>query len=305
MPSTSATSPPVPRFLIGIDGGGTGTRACLADTQGQRLGQGEAGPSALSQGAAQAWRHVWQAVERAFADAGQTPAGTAHCALGLGLAGAGSATRRADFLASAPPCAALVLDTDAAAARWGAHAGRPGAILIAGTGSVGEALSADGRRVLAGGWGFGVGDEGSGAWIGQRALQLAQRALDGRAPPGALAQAVWAMAGADRASLIAWAQGATASTLAPLAPLVFNTEASDPAARQILDDAAGELAALADALDPSGALPLAVCGSVGQRLAPRLPARLRQRCIEPAADAAQGALLMLQAQLNSLSPTHP
>jgi glucosamine kinase len=116
---------------------------------------------------------------------------------------------------------------------------------------------------------------------------------------------VWAIAGADRAGLIAWAQGATARTLAPLAPLVFDNEAGDLAASQILDDAAAELAALADALDPSGALPLAVCGSVGQRLAPRLPVPLRQRCIEPAADAAQGALWMLQAQLNPLSPTHP
>ena len=305
MPRLPVALPLKPGFLIGIDGGGTGTRARLADADGRHLGQGEAGPSALSQGTAQAWLHVWQAVERAFADAGLPPADTAHCALGLGLAGAGSAVRRADFLASAPPCAALVLDTDAGAARWGAHGGRPGAILIAGTGSVGEALSTDGRRVLAGGWGFGVGDEGSGAWIGQRALQQAQRALDGRAPPGALARAVWAVFGADRAALIAWAKGATASTLAPLAPLVFHTETSDPAALQILDDAAAELADLAFALDTSGALPFAVCGSVGRRLAPRLPAALRQRCIEPAADAAQGALWMLQAQLNTLPATHP
>ena len=294
-----------PRYLIGVDGGGTGTRAWLADAGGQRLGQGNAGASALSQGAAQAWLHVWQAVERAFADAGLPPADTAQCALGLGLAGAGSAGRRAEFMAGAPVCAAVALDTDAAAARWGAHAGRPGAILIAGTGSVGEALSADGRRVLVGGWGFGVGDEGSGAWIGQRALQHAQQALDGRATAGALARAVWAETGADRPALIGWSQGATAARVAPLARLVFSAEPADAAARCILDDAAGELARLAHALDPTGALPVAVCGSVGQRLAPRLPAPLRARCIEPAADAAQGALWMLQAHLNDFSPTHP
>ena len=63
----------------------------------------------------------------------------------------------------------------------GAHEGRPGAIVAAGTGSVGEALRRDGLRVAVGGWGFPVGDEGSGAWLGLRAMRETHRAIDGRA----------------------------------------------------------------------------------------------------------------------------
>ncbi|MEY2653988.1 MAG: hypothetical protein RLZZ524_1016, partial [Pseudomonadota bacterium] len=57
-------------FLIGVDGGGTGTRARLCDAQGRVLGDGAAGPSALGQGVEQAWRHIGQAVEAAFGAAG-------------------------------------------------------------------------------------------------------------------------------------------------------------------------------------------------------------------------------------------
>ncbi|MDE1929779.1 MAG: hypothetical protein KGI36_21565, partial [Burkholderiales bacterium] len=45
-------------YLVGVDGGGTGTRACLQDAAGRTLGRGTAGPSGLSQGIEQAWRHV-------------------------------------------------------------------------------------------------------------------------------------------------------------------------------------------------------------------------------------------------------
>ncbi|OYU99011.1 MAG: ATPase, partial [Burkholderiales bacterium PBB5] len=195
---TPYSTAPTPRYLLGVDGGGSGTRVRLHDAAGRPLGHGEAGPSGLGQGVAQAWAHVQLAIERAFAQAGLLPAEVADCALGLGLAGVNAPARAQAFLRTAPPYALLALDTDAGTALLGAHAGRPGLILAAGTGSVGEALHADGRRVQVGGWGFGVGDEGSGAWLGLQAMREAHRALDGRAADGALARAVWAVAGGQR-----------------------------------------------------------------------------------------------------------
>ena len=55
-------------YQIGIDGGGTGTRARLVSAQGAVLGFGASGPSALGQGVDQAWEHVTQAIDAAFAD---------------------------------------------------------------------------------------------------------------------------------------------------------------------------------------------------------------------------------------------
>lgn len=292
-PQTSLT----PRYLIGIDGGGTGTRARLTDAQGLMLGTAEAGPSGLALGSAPAWAQVLQAVARAFEQAALPLARPEQIAIGLGLAGAGSPARAEDFRRTAPPFAAVLLATDATAALSGAHAGRPGAIVAAGTGSVGLALHEDGHEVLVGGWGFGVGDEGSGAWLGQRAAQLAQQALDGRATAGALAQAVWRVAGDQPADLVAWCSRAGQAGFAGLASLVFEHATADPAAHALLVRAAAELAMLADALDPTGALPLVITGSVGLRLQTMLPAPVRARCVTAAGDATQGALLLLRHQL--------
>src|SRR5438309_1739218 len=88
----------------------------------------------------------------------------------------------------------------------------------------GEAVHADGRRESVSGWGFPVGDEGSGAWLGLSAMREAQRALDGRGKAGALAQAVWGLAGGTREALFAWCEHAGQHAYAKLAPLVFDAE---------------------------------------------------------------------------------
>ena len=281
-------------YLIGIDGGGTSTRARLKRSDGALLGYGTAGPSGLGQGTAQAWLHIEQAIDAAFGAAGEPRAMPQRCAIGLGLAGAHVPSRCEDFLRVAPPYARIVLEHDAYTALLGAHGGAPGAIVIAGTGSVGEALREDGQRVSVSGWGFPVGDEGSGAWLGLRAIGIAQRALDGRVAAGPLACSVWGVAGGTREALLAWCEHAGQHGYAKLAPLVFDAEAADSAAAELLRDAALELEAVALALDPQGTLPLAVLGSIGRRLQAGLSAALQARCIEPAGDAADGALHLIE-----------
>ena len=128
----------------------------------------------------------------------------------------------------APPFAHIALDTDAYTTLLGAHEGRPGAIVTAGTGSVGEALHRDGMRVAAGGWGFPVGDEGSGAWLGLHAMRETHRAIDGRGPVGPLVGAVLAIAGTTREALLAWCDRPGQNAYAELAPLVFDAAATDP-----------------------------------------------------------------------------
>ena len=281
-PSTPAL-PAAIRYHIGIDGGGTRTRARLASAEGAVLGFASSGPSALGQGIEQAWKHIAQAVDYAFADARIATAPPAQCALGLGLAGANVRQRCDDFLRRARPFAHIALDTDAYTTLLGAHEGRPGAIVAAGTGSVGEALHRDGFRVAVGGWGFPVGDEGSGAWLGLRAMRETHRAVDGRAPVGPLVGAVLAMAGTTREALLSWCDRPGQNPYAELAPLVFDAAAADPFAAHLLDRAARSLEEIAAALDTEGTLPLAVCGSIGQKLLPRFGFSIRARCIEPAA----------------------
>ena len=299
-PSPAHPSVLAPRFLIGVDGGGTGTRARLQDAQGQTLGEGRAGPSGLSQGIAQAWHHVLQAVAHAFADAGLTPTPPADIALGLGLAGAIVPAQRQAFLAADPGYVACVLHSDAIALLVGAHRGRPGIIVAAGTGSVGAVHTAAGALREVGGWGFPVGDEGGGAWLGLHAMQAAQAAYDGRAAGGALTDAVLQRCGPDASSLLAWCANARQHAYAQVAPLVFDAaEAGDPVAEALLQAAADELARHVYALQPAQEplLAVAVGGSIGLRLAERWPADLRARRVEPAGDSADGALHLLRKAL--------
>lgn len=275
------------RWWVGIDGGGTGTRALVADASGRILGRGEAGASALNQGVDQAWRHIAEAVARAGVPGLQL----ADCALGLGLSGTGVPAQLQGFLAADPGVARLALVTDGFAGLLGAHGGRPGGLLISGTGSVAEALLEDGSHRMVGGWGWQIGDEGSGAWLGQQAMKLAQAAYDARAPRGALAEAVYAVAGARREDLLAFCAQAGQGGYASLARLVFENEA-DPAAAALLDEAARALDALAQALHPT--LPLALAGSIALRLAPRLSTALQCRRVEPRGDAVAGALWLIQ-----------
>lgn len=281
-------------FLLGVDGGGTATRALLARRDGPVIGHGQAGPSALGQGITQAWTQVELAISRAFESARLPLPGWQRCALAAGLSGVSNRPWRDEFVARNIGFARLEAETDSYAMLLGAHAGKPGAIVAAGTGSMGEVLHADGTRFTVGGWGFPVSDEGSGAWLGLRAVRLAQCALDGRVNAGTLARNVWAVCGSHRDALQAWCDHAGQFAYAQLAPAVFDAEASDPAAAQLLSRAVNALEAIALALDPHGGLPLAVCGSVGRRLAERFAPAVRSRLVEAADGPAGGALTLIR-----------
>jgi len=291
------------RFLVGVDGGGTGTRVRLADREGRLLGQGEAGPSALGQGVAQAWHHIGQAIQQAATQAGQGSLDLSQCAIGLGLSGSSLKEPVAQLLASQPGYALLALDSDGWTTLLGAHAGQPGAVLAAGTGTIGEALRRDGSRAMASGWGWVTGDEGSGAWLGIQAMRHAEQVFDGRAVGGQLAQAVMARAGSDRSSINAWNASAGQAGFASLAPLVFDCADNDVIAAGLLRAALAELEKLARALDPAGDLPLALSGSVALRLAPQLSAPLRARCVDAQGDSAEGGLYLVRGELNQFART--
>ena len=285
------------RYVIGVDGGGTGTRARVMRPDGEVLGSGRAGPSALGQGVEQAWRHISEAIEQAFRSSDIDDWKPDDCAVGLGLSGAIVASQSREFLRAASGFEHLALANDSFTALLGAHAGKPGAIVIAGTGSIGEALLADGTHVSIGGWGYPIGDEASGAWLGMQAMRQTQKALDGRVPVGALARAVQAVAGRRRDDVLAWCESAGQHAYASLAPLVFDAERGDPYAAELLTAAARAIDDIALALDPKATLPLAVSGTIGQRLQPRLAVAVRARLVAPAGDAVDGALHLIRERL--------
>ncbi|WP_175969876.1 BadF/BadG/BcrA/BcrD ATPase family protein [Burkholderia sp. BCC0322] len=281
-------------FAIGIDGGGTGTRAVLADRHGRELAQGRGGPSGLGLGIERAWASISAACADAFTQAGFAFEWS-QCALGCGLAGVNNAAWLAAFRAQAP-LGALAVESDAYTTVVGAHGGAPGLIVALGTGSIAAALDASGACRIAGGFGFPSGDEASGAWLGVRALAYAQQALDGRAPRDAFANALLAETGAqDRDALVQWSCDANQTIYARLAPIVL-AHRSHPVAGALIAQAGDEIGKMIDALDPQQALPVALCGGLADALAPAVPARHAARLRAPLDDSAHGALrLALQA----------
>ncbi|TCW80952.1 ATPase [Burkholderia sp. SRS-46] len=275
-------------YAIGIDGGGTGTRAVLADRQGRELAQGRGGPSGLGLGIERAWASIGVACADAFTQAG-VAFDWSRCALGCGLAGVNNAGWLAAFRAQAP-LAALAVESDAYTTVVGAHGGAPGLVVALGTGSIAAALDAAGACRIAGGFGFPSGDEASGAWLGMRALAYAQQALDGRAPRDAFAGALLVEIGAaDREALVAWSCDANQTAYARLAPLVF-AHRTHPVAAALIAQAGDEIGKMIDALDPRHALPVALCGGLADALAPAVPARHAARLRAPLEDSAHGAL---------------
>jgi glucosamine kinase len=276
-------------FLIGIDGGGTGTRVVLGNTSGETLAQASAGPSGLGLGIARAWQSIGEGCSAAFAQAG-IAFDWSRCVLGCGLAGANNPAWLAAFREQAPNVAGFAVESDAYTTLLGAHGGEPGVIVALGTGSVAAVLDADGACRIAGGFGFPSGDEASGAWFGLHAIAYAQQAVDGRVPADGFAQALLARVGAtDRDSLIVWLGSANQTAYASLAPVVL-AHRDHPFASALLAQAGAEVAKMVAALDPSATLPVALCGGLGQPLCDWAPDTVRVRLRAPLADSMQGAL---------------
>ena len=116
-----------------------------------------------------------------------------------GVAGFASAGDRTALLADLLRShfgVALMLTDDVTAWHAGALAGRPGVVVAAGTGAVALAVAADGRLRQADGWGYLLGDEGGGYWLGRQGLMSALRASDGRGGSEALRRRAIARYGA-------------------------------------------------------------------------------------------------------------
>jgi len=285
-------------YLIGADGGGSGTRVRVALPDGTLLAEGSAGPSALLHGINNAWQSVEQAAAGAFAAAAIPVPPRARVAIGLGLAGVHNRQWAANFVAANPGYAAVALETDASTTVLGAHEGRPGAIIALGTGSVGEVLYEDGSRREVGGWGFPAGDEAGGAWIGMRAINHVQHVVDGRAQGSPFADMVAAATGGSRDGIQAWLASASQTQYAQLARIVLQHADSDGTARRIMQDAGHQVALIAHALDASGTLPIALCGGLGEPMRPYLPAALLARIVPPHGDSAAGALRLIRQHLS-------
>jgi N-acetylglucosamine kinase-like BadF-type ATPase len=186
-----------------------------------------------------------------------------------------------------------------------AHGQGPGIVLVSGTGSVAVARDKEGVLHRAGGYGWQMGDEGSGYSLARAAMLAVGRAHDGRGPATALLDAILA-AGLVKSfdELVRWTNAAEPREIAALAPAVFEAASrGDAVAQGLVDAAAEELAALVAPLVAGfGGKGTIAVGMSGGHLAPGRPLRAlvearlkRERRLEILAaplDPAEGALAL-------------
>lgn len=269
------------QLFLGIDGGGTGCRAAVADVAGHVLGRGEAGPANIASDPDGAAANILAAAEAALAAAG----GGAVVAAGLGLAGA-NAAGAAERLRSALPWARVAVVTDGITAVKGALGADDGVVAALGTGSVFAVQRAGVIRQI-GGRGLVLGDEASGAWIGRAVLARALRAVDGFSDmTPLLAALIDEMGGPD--GVVAFSLRARPADFAALAPRVVSS--GDLAAVAVMARAEADVVEAVTLLRGTDDLPVAFLGGLGTVFAGRMADRFPIRAARGA--AVDGALML-------------
>jgi glucosamine kinase len=255
-------------LLLGVDGGGTGCRAVVADETGRRMGEGSAGPANIAWDPEGARENILSAARAALGAASLPADRLGDLRAGLGLAGA-NAGGAVDRLRAGLPFASARIETDAVAAVKGALGREDGIVAALGTGSV-FGVQRDGQVRQIGGWGLVLGDEGSGAWIGRALCAAAVRAVDGLHARSPLLEAVLAERGGPL-GLTAFSLVAKPVDFAALAPRVVGS--AEPAAKAILARATADVAEAVDLLQSGASLPVVFLGGLGPTYAARLQGR--------------------------------
>lgn len=164
------------QLFLGVDGGQSHTEALVADARGRILGRGLGGPSVSSDftGGDQ----LEKAVKEALRDALQTDELPRFRSAFFGLTGEFQSDKK-QRLSTFLDADILEVGHDSQSALLGALMGRPGIIVIAGTGSVVLGENEEGETARAGGMGYLFSDEGSGFWLGVQAIKAALLEKDG------------------------------------------------------------------------------------------------------------------------------
>jgi len=233
-------------FFLGIDAGGSKT-ACAVGDEHNILGSATTGAGKMARvGERQARAALQEAILSACAEAKIDPREVQSACVGM------AGVTLPDVIQSVSQAVAEITGSrvevvgDMVVALEAAFNGGPGAITVAGTGSICFGRNDRGETARAGGWGPAVSDEGSGDWIGRAAVAAAMRAHDSGQHTALLPAIMDAWRLATREDLCRMANSSPPADFAALFPSVLQAaEKDDPIATEILSRAGFELAQLA------------------------------------------------------------
>ncbi|MEH6608999.1 MAG: BadF/BadG/BcrA/BcrD ATPase family protein [Halioglobus sp.] len=300
MQKNNASNEPL---YLGIDGGGSKCRATLYSADGRLLGSGVAGAANPFQNMERAHESILCAANLALNDAGS--AASLHgLVAGVGLAGVNLPEFYVAMNNWQHPFGKMYLTTDLHIACLGAHGGRDGAVIVAGTGTCAYAI-VDGSHFSYGGHGFPLGDKGSGAWMGLEAIKSALLAHDNLGPETLLLPRICAHLETDHLGIVSRFANAKSTQYAQLAPLVIATAIEgDQVASNIIESGVEYLARLAERLHCHKPPRIALLGGLAQHLLPWLEKRLTVPLSKPEMEPDIGAIYYARTQslLETIAP---
>lgn len=234
--------------VLGIDAGGTKTVCLLADGQGTVTGEARGGGANLqAAGELEVEKVLHHVMDAAIGDRDVRP--DAIC---LGIAGVDRPQDTAavhGIMQRIGFKARVIVVNDALVALVAGAGDGEGVVVVAGTGSIAYGRDASGRAARAGGWGYLLGDEGGGFWIGRAALTAVVRQFDGRGPVTLLTPMILEHLGLSTPSELIqeiYYRDVHRHTIAGIAGLVQRAmEQRDAIAAEILTRAGTELASAA------------------------------------------------------------
>ena len=279
-------------LIAGIDGGGTGCRVAIADQDRNILGRSEGGPANPTYTPFEARANILAAIEAARLDAGLEKTDLKRISAFAGLAGVRN-EGDAGFIARALPFARAEVVEDRVTTVTGALGGQDGAVVAVGTGSF-VAHSFAGSTQYIGGWGFHLGDQASGSWLGHELLKRVILCAEGVAPHSALTRAALARYDSPDA-IYEFSIAATPAEFAELAPMVVQAaQNGDPVALELMHEGADYIVKALNAAGYKGQTPLCLTGGLGPQYAGFLPPAYGAKVVKPAGTALDGALLLAQ-----------
>lgn len=285
----------MPRLYLGVDGGGTNCRVRLADDKLTTLAETRKGRANLQiEGGEPGYQAIFEGTRELFAAAGLDYAQTSNTYACFGMAGARLQSARDAFAAREWPFGGVAVFDDIDIARAGAHGGEDGAVIIAGTGSAGLAV-VNGERHQAGGWGFQIGDQMSGAILGRELIRRAVEARDGLVSGSPLTEAVIDLLGGSNDAVMDWSfqPGRAPADWASTMPLFFtHYERGDPVANELMALELSYVDNYVNWFQKRGARKMAVVGGLADRLFPLLVQRYGDFMVERQGDPLDGALIL-------------
>ncbi|WP_299127526.1 BadF/BadG/BcrA/BcrD ATPase family protein [uncultured Vibrio sp.] len=223
-----------------------------------------------------------------------------QCYIVVGVAGAGNKQLKAKLQSALAHCPHLYVTTDAEASVFGANAGQGVNCIAIGTGSVAIQLDSEYVTHQFGGWGFPIGDQGGGAWLGFRSVQQTLAEFDDK-HSSLTSQYVMKKTGSERSDILKWINTANATDYAQFARELVDMEQRCSTASTILKQGIEEIEKLTLTCSENNSLPIMFLGSLGQFYRPKLSQELQARALDIQGDALDGAEVIAHQKIHMLN----